>query len=110
MSRTLTLVTITAIILLAGCSKQQQTNQTASATRNESASEASRNAATQPDPNAQPQDSPLMSAVVTGNAQETKRLLDSDVVVDAPSATGVTPLMNAAGMGNKEIAQMLISK
>jgi uncharacterized protein len=110
MSRTLTMITLAAIILLGGCSKSGQTNRNASASAN--ASDASRNASAQSSGELPPMpgDTPLMTAVKTRNTEEVRQLLDNNASVDAASDTGVTPLMNAVGMGQKEVAEMLISK
>jgi ankyrin repeat protein len=39
-----------------------------------------------------------------------RRLVEAGAEVNAASNSGVTPLMNAAGMGNKEAVELLIKK
>ncbi|MCL5104978.1 MAG: ankyrin repeat domain-containing protein [Armatimonadetes bacterium] len=53
----------------------------------------------------------LLGAALSGDAERVRKLAESDPkLVNAADLKGTTPLHNAAGMGNKEIAEYLISK
>ena len=95
----------TALLLVSlsfiGCSRSSQSNQNASAPQTAEAPAQAKDT----DGN-----TPLLSAVNTGDTAEVRRLIEAGADVNAANNAGVTPLMNAGGMGNKEAVELLIQK
>src|SRR5689334_6850327 len=49
---------------------------------------------------------PLLREINAGNEEGAKKLIEDGANVNATNESGVTPLMNAAGMGKKELVQL----
>jgi hypothetical protein len=53
---------------------------------------------------------PLQHAVHTGQTQSVAALLDAGATIDRANSSGMTPLMLAAGYGQRDIVQLLLAR
>ena len=97
MIRLISATLLLILLLYVGCSRSTQSNKNATAIAN---------AAPAPEAKDEQGNSPLLQAVNKGDTNEVKRLVEGGADVNAASNSGVTPLMNAAGMGNKEAVEL----
>src|SRR4030095_9579257 len=82
------------LALIPGCSKSSTATKNAPAPPSVEAKDSEGNSA-------------LLRAVNNGDTTEVRRLVEAGADVNSSSNSGVTPLMNAAEMGNKEAVEYL---
>lgn len=101
MGRYRAFVLFIALALFAACAKSAKENHNAPATSPSSGNTNSNPAQV---------DNRLLQEIQTGTLDSVRQLLDSGANVNGATESGVTPLMNASGMGNKEVVQLLIAR
>src|SRR5689334_23414395 len=94
-------ILLIALATFAACTNPPRNNQNAPSA-NRAASNTSASGA--------PNDEALLREVNASNTEAVRQLVDSGANVNSKNESGVTPLMNASGMGNKEIVELLLAK